>query len=202
MKLHLTDGARGENVGNACVRMENESPELGHLDERESDAVMFNRTEHREASFEELAFFLALNLWDCDHVRLFFRRLFPREDIEGDVGIISCHFENPRPSEKIFSAVGNIGQNLVPSFNWSGLIGFGRNRPDKAYLQSRKLMSFLNQIRSICQMNPSRLKRIGISSLNKREMLQQIGPNPQGHVFCVVCASHPLETSLETANPD
>src|SRR3990167_5973884 len=171
MKLHLTDGARGENVGNACVRMENESPELGHLDERESDAVMFNRTEHREASFEELAFFLALNLWDCDHVRLFFRRLFPREDIEGDVGIISCHFENPRPSEEIFSAVRNIGQNLVPSFNWSGLIGFGRNRTDKTYLQSCKLMGFLDQIRSVCHQNRSRMKGIGIASLDEVEVL-------------------------------
>src|SRR3990167_5766966 len=189
MKLHLTDGARGENVGNACVRMEDESPHLRHLDHGQSDSVMFNRTEHREASFEELALFLSLNLWDRNHICLFFRCLLPCEDVERDVGIISCHFENPRPSEEIFSAVRNIGQNLVPSFNGSGLIGFGRNRTDKAYLQSCKSMSFLNQIRSIRQMNPSRLKRIGISSLNKREMLHQIGPNPKGHMFCAVCAS-------------
>src|SRR3990167_7195416 len=125
MKLHLTDGARGENVGNACVRMENESPHLRHLDHSQSDTVMLNRTEIREASFEELAFFLALNLWDRNYICLFFRRLLPREDVERDVGIISCHFENPRPSEEILSSGGNVGQNLVPSFNGSGLIGFG-----------------------------------------------------------------------------
>src|SRR3990167_10911352 len=171
MKLHLTDGARGKNVGNACVRMENESPELGHLDHSQSDAVMLNRTEIRKASFEELALFLSLNLWDRNHIRLFFRRLLPREDVERDVGIISCHFENPMPSEEIFSAGRHVGQNIVPSFNRSGLIGFGRNGTDIAYFSSIEALSFLNQVWSVSRQNRSRMKGIGITSLDEVEVL-------------------------------
>src|SRR3990167_6266776 len=120
VKLCFASGPDGENVRDPRIAVKDVSPELRHLDERESDSVMLAWPEICEAKREEKTFFISGCFWQNAHIGRCFRQwLRSSQYLKLDGGVVSRDLSDDVPSEEILSSLGDIAEDAVPAFDRS-----------------------------------------------------------------------------------
>jgi len=157
--------------------------ELGHLHERESDAVVLARPEQYETVHHDTKESITVELRVLIHIPL--HGGGPKtwsQNLEAEAWEVGSDLPNPGIAEETLAANGNVAQHTVPSSDLHAGANSGRDRANVANRAAGDLRGFLDEVRGVGDVYGSGPERVVIATANKLLMLQYIRAHPQRNV--------------------